>query len=388
MNVSFLRFTFVAGLCLCVAVSSVPLSIGADSEDYSLFVEPGDTAVNIVSGNFSAAVTRDWPRVIFWHTTDMFGPTFEVGFPRMYIYNDSDGNGVFSRSEATGTVYLDSLYTVWNMTALDEGTAPDSGVFARFGMTSKAPCYVEAGNDTEEIHDWAEVSFWFTICENQMMYQNSRGEYSVRGKTELRANFTVELKNCSDCSGVVLEQSLQGGGSTNMFLLKETVADNEVNYTEVSGTVDQTPLGANFTNVFNATDEPLQEIQFSKEDGTVQALYLWNSEADSSNATEMPRISSSYYTTGTGMVLHTAISANNSTTLSHDSVVGIVESGFIGKITDWAKEHMVELATTATVLIAIVVLMVVVTRRRRARSNRGEKTEPDKKDDSMGEGPL
>jgi hypothetical protein len=371
---SFLRLSLAAGLCLSVLVSGAQVSIVADSEDYSIACDDGDTAVNLISGNFSVAITRDWPRVIFWHTTDIFGPTFEVGFPRMYLYNDSDGNGVFSRSEATGTIYLDSLYAVWTMTAVETGITPTSGKYARFSMTSTVPCYAQVGNDTLEIHDWAEVRFWFTLCENPMVYENSRGEYTVRGKTELRSNFSVDLYDCTDCSGVVLEQSLQGGGSTNMFLLREQLGDYEVNYTEASGTVDQTLLGANFTNPLGGTDEPLQEIKLSKEDGTVQAVYYWNSEATLANATqEHPSlVSSSYYTTGTGLILHTAISTNNSTTLSHDSIVGIIESGFIGRITDWAKEHVVELAAVGALIVMVVALMVLVSRRRRSRGRSGE----------------
>jgi hypothetical protein len=366
---SFLRLSFVTGICLSLLLTVVQTGGGADAEDYTLSATEGETQVNFESGNFSVAITRDWPRVIFWHSTDIFSPTFEVGFPRMYTFNDSDGNGVFSRSETTGIIYLDSFYTVWKVTGVETGDSTVSGEFARFSMTSSVPCFTEVGNDTLEIHDWAEICFWFVICENPTTYENSIGEYTVMGKTELRTSFSIEFANFTDCTGIVLEQSLQGGGSTNMFLLRQQADEDEINYTEVSGSLDQTILGREFTNPFLSTGEPVQEIRFSKEGGVVQAMYRWNTEAVTDNSTQVSSTSasSSYYTTGTGLMLHTAFSANNSTTLSHDSIVGILESGFIGKITEWAKEYALEVTLAILAVVIIIVAAVMRSRRRRSR---------------------
>jgi len=97
-----------ASLGLAMLITSTMTSSGVAAEEYELHVGTDDpNKINLLSGNFSVAITRDWPRVIFRHELDPFSPTFEVSCPRMYLFNDTDGDDIFDPPEAEFTVFLD-----------------------------------------------------------------------------------------------------------------------------------------------------------------------------------------------------------------------------------------------------------------------------------------
>ena len=118
---------FVALIGFTITIAGSPALMSADSEDHQLFVSIDDTKVTIVSGNFSVAVTRDWPRVIFKHDIDPFSPHFEVSYPRMHFHNGSNLEGAFDNGEANLTMFLDSNHVSWNVTAIDQGYTEDFG---------------------------------------------------------------------------------------------------------------------------------------------------------------------------------------------------------------------------------------------------------------------
>jgi len=120
---SAVRVVVAAAVSLCFVVLSVAAPMSGADDDYSLYISVDDTKVGIVSGNLTAAVTRDWPRIVYWHSEDPFTPTFEVSFPRMFMFNDTDADGVFARSEMLGVSFLDSNHVLWNFSAVDQGLA-------------------------------------------------------------------------------------------------------------------------------------------------------------------------------------------------------------------------------------------------------------------------
>jgi len=108
-------------------------SVCAQDEDEVPFLSHSvdDYKTAFVSGNLTAAVTHDWPRVAFYHTNDRFSPTFEIGMPVIYLFNDTNEDGIFARSEATYVAYLDSLRNVtWDISLVLMGVDPVTGQFA------------------------------------------------------------------------------------------------------------------------------------------------------------------------------------------------------------------------------------------------------------------
>jgi hypothetical protein len=359
---------FVAFACL--VVTSVAFSeIGAgNAEEQTLFVSIDPTKVCFISGNFTVAITRDWPRVIFKHETDPFSPTFEVSYPRMYAHNDSNGNGMFDADEATLTMFLDSNHVEWEMTSLVQNYSSELGGYASFGMRSELNAYIVSENETLVMSNWATLSFWFSITEKPMEYSNSKGTYVIDGGNELRMNFSLVINDCIDAENLVLAQFLQGGASTNMFTLLESDGDDHNETTLITGSIDERELEDMYPHEFRVTPYPTQEILFSKEDGVDQAFYYWGSEALTTDGddTSAVDINSSYYTTGNGMMLHSILNIDNSTSqIDFESSAGIIESGFVGSVRDWIREYSETVLLVCAVVASLIAIGMFARRRRK-----------------------
>jgi hypothetical protein len=357
-----------ASVGLAMLVSSIPASADDSDDGYELFASMDDAKVNLLSGNFSVAITRDWPRVIFKHETDPFSPTFEVSCPRMYIFNDTDGDGLFDPPEASLTVFLDSNHVTWNVSVFERSSSDEYGEYALVGMEASVHAYVVGDNETMVIQDWAVLSFWFFIAEMSVPYDCPGGTYVIDGKTEMRMNFTLTANVCLDSDGVVLEQFLQGGGSTNVFHLIQDSEDGGNVTTEVSALVDERELGEDYCHKFVETADPMQMIRFAKDDEVVNAFYFWESRAEVVNngTASVGHVNSSYFTTGAGMILHSILPVGNCTTeVTHDSTMGIYESGFVGGVSDWIREYIVPFAIMCGVVVLIALTLLI--RRRKAK---------------------
>jgi hypothetical protein len=132
--------------------------------------------------------------------------------------------------------------------------------------------------------------------------------------------------------------------------------------------VDERLLGDNYSHGFNCTSDVMQKIQFAKEDGIVQAFYLWGSDAvvEAAENRSTRLVNSSYFTTGNGMMLHSILPVDNVTTeVSHEYSTGIYESGFVGSVRDWLKEESALVSMLVIATVAIVVSAVVWRRKRR-----------------------
>ncbi|MEW5748403.1 MAG: hypothetical protein AB1793_06435 [Candidatus Thermoplasmatota archaeon] len=343
------------------------LAAGEDGDDYAIFYSVDDTKVSIVSGNLTVAVTRDWPRVLFWHSDDPFSPTFEVGFPKLYLFNDTDRDGRFCRSEAVYTVYLDSNRVEWNLSSVSFGYEGELGESISFSMTARANAFNDTLDAPPAVESWANVTFWFRVAENTTTVANPAGSYGLSGKTEMLVDMSIEVTNRTEFDAVALERFLQGGGTTDMFEILEDGRDGAVSAV-LSGRVDESAGDGDFTRPLNMTDSAVQSIEFAKDDGTVQAFYSWGSEAvDASGSTPGVHLNSSCFTTGAGLILHSVVPLSNGTaSISHDSSVGLVEEGFVGAMTDWIREHGLVLGSAAAVAaVAGVVALHLVLRRRR-----------------------
>lgn len=365
---------FVALLCALVILVPLPsLCVAGDDGDdgYEFNVYPDETKVSIVSGNLTAAVTRDWPRVIFQHSTDLFSPTFDIGFPKIHLFNDTDGDGRFCRSESLYTVYLDSNHVEWNMSAAEPCYTEALGSHVMFSMNARVGAYNETLDAPPCIEDWADLSFWFCVAENRVEYTNPSGLHAVSGKTALFVNMTVTVLNDTGLGFMAVERSIQGGGSTNMFHLLEDGPGGAVQAV-LSAWVDEGLDDPEFTRPLNSTDSSTQMIGLAKEDGTEQAFYRWGSVAGVSQVDADPKaVNSSCFTTGTGLILHSVLPLSNDTpSFTLDSSLGIDEDGYSGSVTERIKNlDPGVIALAVTVVVISLAGGVLLFRRRRARGN-------------------
>lgn len=346
-------------------------------EEHFLDYSEDNFKVVFISGNLTAAVTHDWPRIVFEHSTDPFSPTFEVGFPRMFLYNDSNADDLFELSELTYVSYLDENHVAWNVTPVEFRNDPVAGELASFRVNTTLALYNGLDNETVAIHDWANIAFWFGISQRNTYNTNSLGSYLVRGRTDLTFNFTIDVLKPVNTTGVVMESLLQGGGSTYMFIVRQQGTHRSVVDEFVSARVDETVLGANFTHVFSETTLPDQQISFAKEDRTVQAYYRWDSEPTIKRADNLSYASmhDSYFTTGTGMIMHKSYTVGNETgSIFQEAFIGIDETGFSGKITNWLRDNIwMVVAFTGGMAALIVISAVVLGRTKRIRAADTEK---------------
>lgn len=369
------------GIVLLVALLQ---PVGAQEQEYILEIWQDNYKVVFISGNLTAAATYAWPRVVFYHSTSLLSPHFEVGFPKFYLFNDTNQNGLFDRDETVYYGYFDEHHVLWNLTVPELGENPALGQFGRFGMRTTVGLYSSPLNHTPLIEEWARASFWFNVVENDEVFVNTLGEYTVQGKLEMRVNFTLEVVKPMNVTCLAMEQSLQGGGTTQMFLLRELVAKGQESMTMVSGRVDESPTGLNVTHELRETPRPRQEVRFAKEDWTTQAFYYFSSEyltTYQDNTSMFQGARSTYHTTGTGLVLHSVyLCGNDTSSVSSGVSVGIDESGFAKKVTDWFKENLWRvLAISSAVVVIVTVTALWALKRWRARACGPEEEPHDEK---------
>lgn len=352
------------------------LSASGAPEQHFLDYSVDNYKVSFISGNLTAAVTYAWPRVIFQHSTSLLSATFEVGMPTMYLYNDTNGDGLFSKSEAVYIAHLGSLYDVtWNVSGVEFYNDTEGGEVALFTMSAPIALYRNVTDVDPSILNWANITYWFRISERAMTYSNSYGSYTVQGRSEMRFNYTLDIRDRMNYSGLALEHLLKGGGSASMFLVREGSGRPGGHLTPVYSREDETVNGSNFTHELSQSSLPYQEINFAKDDNTVQAFYRYGSEplANVSGTVGPVGMNSSFFTTGTGMILHVAYALTNETTsISHEGVIGIDEAGFDLKVTDWVSDNLAAILAFVGGIMAIVSTSVVVTRLRRMKSGSGE----------------
>lgn len=358
-----LRFCILATL-LCAAALVIPVSAVVSGAEHFLDYREDTFKIVFISGNLTAAMTYDWPRVVFQHTTALLAPTFEVGVPLLYLFNDTNHDGVFTRSETVYVSYLDTHHNVsWNVSSVAFGNTTMTGEYAQFRMSSSIALFSDLENLTALVEDWANITFWFRINEKPVVYSNTYGSYTVMGKTELMMNFTLEIKKHVNVSGIAIEPSLKGGGSTYMFLIREDAGGGGTRVTSVSSRNDETERGLNFTHRLNQTSLGNQELEFSKADGVVQAYYHYSSEPVSLSQGEVRPIpmNSSYYTTGSGLKLNIAYSIDNETDMiTHNSSLGLDEQGFVSKVKNWFNENLPWIMIISGSIVAVVSITILV----------------------------
>jgi len=356
--VSLAVILWAAVLALC--------SIGAGratDEQHFLDSSVDNFKVVFISGNLTAAVTFDWPRVIFQHSTDLFAPSYEVGLPIVYLYNDTNHDGIFSRSEAIYTGYLDSLHNVtWNPTAVQFANGTVSGEYAQIRMSANVSLFNQTTDTVASIENWANLTFSFQITQYPVTYSNTFGSYAILGRTEMKINCTLDILKKLNFTGLAIEHLLKGGGPTYMFMIRENSASPNGSMTIVSSRVNEGIYGPNFTHRLNQTRLPTQDIDFAKEDGTVQAFYRYSSEplAKTSGQYSPVAMNSSYYTSGTGLVLHSSFEVSNETTsISHESFLGIDEKGFTGRVRDWLKANLPMIMVVSGSIVAVIAFSIL-----------------------------
>ncbi len=344
--------------------------------------------IAFASGNFTAALTRDMPRVVFGHTHPVLSPEFGVSSQKLYVFNDTNRDGVFTRSEAIYTSYLDSHHVTWNMSTVEFGNDSAGNEYAEVWMRTNASLYDGIGEvpGLPVISDWAVVTFIYRISERATNHSNALGTYTVSGKTEMTMSFSIALMKHVDADGIVLETYVHGGGSTNMLLLREATDGATSELTSVSSGRDESVLGTNFTHKFMQTDRPLQDIYMAKEDGIVQAFYHFGSAPmnGSGASAGIVRMNSSYYTDGAGLILHQAFFiANGTEAVSQESSLGIDELGFNVSMKDWFQDHLPMLMVVCGTIAAAIFLMAFgIMYRRHRKSQSDDSHEPLQKRES------
>ncbi len=324
--------------------------------------------IALISGNFTASVTRDIPRVVFLHSHSMLSPTFVFSTSKIYLFNETGSNGLFNKSRVLYTGYLDLHHNVWNVSPLQFINDTETGEYALVKMHKLVSLYDHL-NDTgdPEITDWANVTFQFRISERMENLSNRMGDYFIYGKSEMRINFTIDVLKPVPAKFLAIEQELRGGGSTSTFLLKESNAAPPDYLTQVYSRDDDTVKLYNFVHRYDLTSDPMQEVSYAKDDRTVQAIYRFSTvpmNGTGSDAAILP-MNASYYTTGTSMMLQQVYTMDNSTLVYQEMSLGLNELGFIVKVKDWFEKNwpMLMVVLGSLALVITIPLLVLVYKR-------------------------
>jgi hypothetical protein len=364
----------VAAVALSVAmlVSVTALVALGDPPEHFLEYSEDNFKTQFISGNLTASMPRDWPRVDFQHSENLFAPMFEIGMTRMFLFNDTNGDEVFSRSEAAYTGFLDSEYVEWNMTAV-KFSQSGTGESAEVSMSTMVSLYRGYVDDTEDdpaITDWANITFRFLVSEHSVTHMNSLGRYVVAGKTDLQIRMSIEVQKKVNTTRLALEQVLLGGGSVHHFILKEGASNSTAAVlTPVSYRSDERGQGLSFTHRFHQTSLPTQDVDFAKADGVVQAYYRFSSEPTTELQGDVRPVglNSSYYSTGASLVVCPSYTmGNESDNLAHEMSIGLEMSGFV-RVRDWVAANLPLLAIVGGGLVALTFASVHLWRGKRRR---------------------
>jgi len=326
--------------------------------------------VQFISGNLTASVTKNWPRVDFKHTLNLLSPMFEISIPRLFLFNDTNGDGVFSLSEAIYTGLMDDNYVKWNVSAVEFGRSDSAGEYATTSMTGWVSLYKGLANQTVDqpvLRNWARLTFSFVISEKPVLYSNARGQYLVEGKTDLKIVLDLAVSRHANATSLAVEQQLLAGGSVYRFMIREQSAKSDGSVlTPVSARDDERWHGLNFTHRIQQTRMPTQDLEFATEQGLVQAHYRYSSvpTTNDTGTCDAVGLNSSYFTTGTSLMLYPAYSFGNRTdNISHEMSIGLDMGGFV-RVRDWAMRNLPALAIVVGGLVALTVISVNVWRRK------------------------
>jgi len=346
-------------------VTLTPLAALAEEPQHFLEFTEDSYKTALISGNFTASVTKDIPRVVFLHSHTLLSPTFVISTAKIYLLNETGDDSVFNESRVTYTGYLDTHHNEWNVTPLAFVSSTEAGECAVVKMSKLVSLY-ERLNDSgnPKVIDWANVTFQFMISERMANYTNAYGGYSVPGKISMRVNFTIQVLKPVPSKFMVIEQELKGGGKTNTFLLKESNAPPPDMLTQVEARVEDSLRLGNYTHKFNQMSGPMQDIYFAKEDRTIQAMFRFGSAPTNGTgpgARVIP-MNSSFYTTGTSMILLQMYTLGDSTTfVAQDMSLGINEAGFIVKVKDWFERNLPMLMVVLGSLSLVITIPLLIT---------------------------
>jgi hypothetical protein len=122
------------------------------------------------------------------------------------------------------------------------------------------------------------------------------------------------------------------------------------------------------------TQLPTQRVDFVKEDWTAQAHFKLSSVPLANRGGEVSEVSMncSYFTTGSELVLHTAyFLPNDTTTMTHDLILGIDEAGFYTGVRDWLSENLAAILIAVGTVVTIVSVAVLLLLYKRMKKNGG-----------------
>jgi len=332
---------------------------------YFLSYTDSNYSVTFVSGNFSAAVTKDMPRVVFSHTNAVLSPEFALRDERLYLFNDSNHDGLFTMNEVLFTSYIDAHHTVWTFSKVQSGDDRGNN-WSEVSVQGNVSLYkgLDDVPATPAVTDWAAVDVHYRISERDSTHSNPMGTYIVHGMTEMNVSFTITLLKHLAVDGIALQHYLIGGGSTNDLLLREGMGAGQ-GLSNVSSSVDETVLGPNFTHRFIQTNLPCQDVYFAREDGIAQAFYHFSSFPTNGSGGRVG-MNSSFYTDGAGMFLFQAFFLTNDTDrITEESSVGIDESGFNVTVKDWFHSNFAILMVVCGTIAAVVLFTAFVVLYRR-----------------------
>jgi hypothetical protein len=327
--------------------------------------------VQFISGNLTASVTKNWPRVDFQHSQNLLSPMFEISIPRLFLFNDTNGDGVFSLSEALYTGLMSDDYVEWTVSAIAFEHSEEAGEYAVTTMSGPISLYkglVNQTGDEPAVRDWATMTFSFIITENPVKRSNSLGDYVVAGKTDLRITMALSVSKDVGVKGLALEQALKAGGSVYRLLIREQSARSEgAVLTPVSIRDDDRWRGLNYTNRIHQARLPTQDIDFVNEHGLVQAYYRYSSvpATDDAGYSRGVTLNSSYYTTGTSLMLYSVYDMESSAdNLTHEMSIGLDMAGFV-RVRDWAMQNLPVLTLVVGGLVALTLVSAHGWRRKR-----------------------
>ena len=349
-------------------------SVSADDE--MTFTE-SDQAVMINTGNAVAAVYKSFPAAMIIPSDGDDSVGYGIVMSSALAYN----------ATADGSLVLEDVpyhasfeHATWSVSAVSHGLSDEMGETMSVSLSSSLSINKRlafGGNDLPSgtpgidiIENWATVTVTFVVSTNDYSshYEEvpDSPEYAVNGRTELKFDISIELKEDIDATNVALDIGLMmmesyNFSSTSMpeqYVFRgyqeEVVSESDPSENETDGDL-------RLLHEFMPRDDFKQLFTYVKDSEEV-GFFGWAREAEfgrTDNDDGLDEIDTLYRTDGESLRVYLSTALDNTTTrILHDPSVGLFP-GAGGGTVDTPDGLVVGISSESAIIGAVIGITAV-----------------------------
>lgn len=301
-------------------------------------VTPMEDSVIAISGNLTATIMKNWPRVVFQHTSSRFSPTFDFSVLELRLYNltadELIANPTIDEPELIAPAHLLS----WSFSINELDYSPEKGqhllakLSAVIDLYSPTARISTADEDIVKVREnWGILEIHFEISQYGIGLSDPHPSLTVRAAHCVDINISIRLNESNEFKAISIERNFQAGGPTYLARIYPGMTPGTTYSEEVSTRENELSDSTYIVHEIPSGGEDWQMISLSTAHGVEQSLSAWNcsSKMLAENGETTDSCPWYYRTTGTSVTLFSLSSLGNDTEgLEIEQLVAIIDEGF------------------------------------------------------------